>query len=57
MKIGAMVESFKAGLEGGLQAAAELGVSGVQIYATSGEMHPENINTSGRNALKKRISD
>lgn len=38
MKIGAMVESFRLGLEGGLRKAAELGVDGVQIYATTGEL-------------------
>ena len=43
MKIGAMVESFRAGLVGGLEAAVAVGAQGVQIYATSGEMHPDNM--------------
>jgi len=43
MKIGAMVESFRAGFRGGVEKAAALGVSGVQAYATTGELAPENM--------------
>jgi hypothetical protein len=43
MKIGVMVESFRAGLDGGLAAAAELGVSGVQMYASQSETHFEKL--------------
>lgn len=37
--IGVMVESFRAGLRGGVAAAAELGADGIQFYATSGDTH------------------
>jgi len=57
MKIGVMVESFRAGLEGGLRAAAEVGADGVQIFATAGEMHPDNLNAPARSALKRRLAD
>src|ERR1035437_9107495 len=57
MKIGAMVESFRAGLVGGLEAAAEVGADGVQIYATSGEMHPDNMKAPARKELRKRLAD
>ncbi len=57
MKIGAMVESFRAGLVGGLEAAAEVGADGVQMYATSGETHPDNMKAAGRKELRKRLSD
>lgn len=57
MKIGAMVESFRLGLEGGLKAAAELGVDGVQIYATSGEMHPDNLNAAARDKLRRNLKE
>lgn len=57
MKIGAMVESFRAGLVGGLEAAAAVGADGVQIYATSGEMYPDNINAAARKDLRKRLGD
>ena len=43
MKIGAMVESFRAGFRGGVEKAAALGVSGVQAYATTGELAPEKM--------------
>lgn len=35
MKIGAMVESFRLGFRGGVEKAAALGCSGVQVYATT----------------------
>ena len=43
MKIGAMVESFRLGFRGGVEQAAALGVSGVQAYATTGELAAENM--------------
>jgi len=43
MKIGAMVESFRAGFRGGIERAAALGVAGVQAYATTGELAPEGM--------------
>jgi len=42
MKIGAMVESFSLGFEGGLAAAKELGCDGVQIYVP-GEWSADEI--------------
>jgi L-ribulose-5-phosphate 3-epimerase len=56
MKIGAMVESFRVGLEAGLEAAKAVGADGVQIYAVKGEMHPDHLNSSGRAALKRRLA-
>ncbi|MHC4717342.1 MAG: sugar phosphate isomerase/epimerase family protein [Planctomycetota bacterium] len=57
MKIGAMVESFRAGLDGGLAAAAELGVDGVQMYATKGQTHPDAMNAAARAGLRKKVAD
>jgi L-ribulose-5-phosphate 3-epimerase len=57
MKIGVMVESFRAGLVGGLEAAAQVGADGVQIYATSGEMHPDNMTGDHRAQLRRRLAD
>lgn len=54
-KIGAMVESFRLGLEGGLAKAAELGVDGVQISATGGNTHPAVLMGAARSKLHKRI--
>ncbi len=52
-----MVESFRAGLEGGLAAALEVGAQGVQMYATAGETHPDAMNRSARAELRKRVAD
>jgi len=57
VKIGVMVESFRAGLDGGLQAAVEVGADGVQIFATTGELQPSTFDTAGRAALKRRMAD
>jgi sugar phosphate isomerase/epimerase len=57
LKIGVMVESFKAGLEGGLAAAAKIGADGVQMYATEGPTHPDALNASARADLRRRIAD
>jgi L-ribulose-5-phosphate 3-epimerase len=57
MRIGVMVESFRLGLDGGLAAAAELGADGVQMYATAGATHPDNMNAAARSALRRRIGD
>jgi len=43
LKIGAMVESFRKGFRGGVEAAAALGVDGVQAYATNGELSVANM--------------
>jgi sugar phosphate isomerase/epimerase len=57
MKIGVMVESFRVGLDAGLEAAKAVGADGVQIYATGGPMHPDNLNPAGRSALKRRMEN
>jgi sugar phosphate isomerase/epimerase len=57
MKIGVMVESFRAGLEGGLKGAAGVCADGVQIYATKGEMHPDALDAAKRKVLRKKIAD
>ena len=43
MKIGVITDCFKMGVEGGIREAAGLGLSGVQIYATTGEFSPEAL--------------
>ena len=55
MKIGVMVESFRKGLDGGLQAAVDLGAAGVQMYAVRGETHPDNLNTEQRKELLRKV--
>jgi sugar phosphate isomerase/epimerase len=56
-KIGVMLESFRKGLDGGLQAAAELKADGIQIYATSGETHFTKLKGEKLQSLKKKLKD
>jgi hypothetical protein len=42
MKIGVMVESFRCDFVTGVKKAASLGISGIQKYATSGEITQTN---------------
>ena len=42
--IGVMLESFRLPFRQAVEKAASLGVQGLQIYMTSGEMAPENLN-------------
>ena len=56
LKIGAMVESFRCGIKGGLEKAASLGVSGVQMYATSGELAPENMTPAKIKEVRDMVS-
>jgi len=48
LKVGVMIESFRLGVKGGIQKAAELGADGFQIYVTGGEMAPWNMGQSAR---------
>lgn len=57
MKIGAMVESFREGLDGGIKAAKEVGAHGIQMYATGGETHPDNLKGDKRKELLKKVKD
>ncbi len=54
-KIGVMVDSFKLGLEEGIKKAREVGASGIQIYATQGEMAPENLSAARRKEILDMI--
>lgn len=55
-KIGVMVDSFKLGIKEGIQKAKEVGASGIQIYATSGPMAPENLPPEKRRELVDMIA-
>jgi L-ribulose-5-phosphate 3-epimerase len=56
LKVGVMVESFRAGVKGGLEKAAKLGLDGVQIYCTKGELHPDNMGGSARRDFRKSLA-
>lgn len=55
-KIGVIVDSFGLPLYEGLKKAKEIGADGVQIYAVSGEMAPENMSTSARKELRNYLT-
>lgn len=55
-KIGVIVDSFGVGVREGLLKAQQVGAEGVQIYAVSGEMDPDNLSTSARKELKDYIA-
>ncbi|MDF2686846.1 MAG: xylose isomerase, partial [Clostridia bacterium] len=54
LKIGIMADSLKKSFKENIEQAKELGGEGVQIYATHGEMSPENL-TPALIAEKKSI--
>ncbi|MEW9082111.1 sugar phosphate isomerase/epimerase family protein [Caldanaerobacter subterraneus] len=57
MKIGVIVDSFRLPLREAIKKAKEVGAEGIQIYAVSGEMAPENLTPSKRKELLNYIKD
>ena len=53
--IGVILESFRLERSAAIKKAAEIGASGIQMYATSGENAPENLNSSERKALLDEV--
>jgi L-ribulose-5-phosphate 3-epimerase len=56
-KIGVMVESFRLSLKDSLAAAAKIGASGIQLYATMGETHFTKLKGTALADLKKMLAD
>ncbi|MCC3376184.1 sugar phosphate isomerase/epimerase [Cohnella sp. REN36] len=54
--IGVIVDSFRVGVREGLRKAKEVGANGVQIYAVSGEMDPDNLSAEQRKELREYIA-
>jgi sugar phosphate isomerase/epimerase len=50
-KIGVMVDSFRLGIVEGIKKAAEVGGEGIQVYATTGEMAPQNLSAGRRKEI------
>jgi sugar phosphate isomerase/epimerase len=50
-KIGVIVDSFRLDIKEGIKKAKEVGASGIQVYATSGPMAPENLSVKQRKEL------
>ncbi len=53
--IGVITESFRTDIRTALEKAAALGADGVQIYATRGELAPENLSPAQRRELLARV--
>ena len=51
MKIGVITDCFKKSHLEGIEIAAELGLHGVQIYATTGEFSPETLTTEKKTRI------
>ncbi len=57
MKIGVLLESFHKPVSQALKMASELGVDAVQVYATKGELSPENLKGQALSDFKKAVAD
>ncbi len=55
--VGVILESFRLPFAQAVKKAAEVGAAGLQIYATQGEMAPENITPAGIREKKAVIRD
>ena len=54
MKLGVITDCFKTNLEESIRLASELGLNGVQIYATTGEFSPDTL-TIEKKAFYKNL--
>ena len=57
MKLGVITDCFKKTHFEGIAIASNLGLQGVQIYATTGEFSPETLTTEQKNAYKKLLRE
>lgn len=55
--IGVIINSFRTDTVTAVKKAAEVGAQGFQVYATSGEMAPENMNAARIAEFKKLVAD
>lgn len=55
--IGVIINSFRTDIPTAVKKAAEVGGQGIQVYATYGEMAPENMNAEKISEFKKLVAD
>lgn len=55
--IGVIINSFRTDIPTAVKKAAAVGAQGIQVYATSGEMAPENMNAEKRAAFRALVAD
>ena len=56
-RIGVIIDSFRVPVPQAVKKAAEVGAQGIQVYATSGEMAPENMTASKKSEFRKLVAD
>jgi sugar phosphate isomerase/epimerase len=57
MKLGVITDCFKKSHFEGIKLAAELGLDGVQVYATTGEFSPETLTQENKAEYKKLLKE
>jgi len=57
MKIGVITDCFKLPLKDGIKLAGELGLDGIQIYATTGEFSPETLTEEQKAEYKALLKE
>ena len=55
--IGVMLESFRLPWQQALKKAASLGVQGIQVYATTGELSPDKLTAQEKKEFLKQVKD
>lgn len=55
--IGVIIDSFRTDITTAVKKAADVGAQGFQVYATRGEMSPENMNATKISEFKKLVAD
>lgn len=55
--IGVIINSFRTDIPTAVKKAAAVGANGIQVYATSGEMAPENMNAQARADFRALVAD
>ncbi len=55
--IGVIIDSFRTDIPTAVKKAASVGAQGIQVYATRGEMAPENMTASKKSEFKKLVAD
>ena len=55
--IGVIINSFRTDIPTAVKKAAEVGGQGIQVYATHGEMAPENMTAEKKSEFKKLVAD
>ena len=55
--IGVIINSFRTDIPTAVKKAAKVGAQGIQVYATSGEMSPEELVGSKRADFRKLVED